>query len=121
MAGPDGWTVRIDEPTAYRPGSGSSLPADADRAVQLRITLTNDGEGPRDTAGWAVKATADSRPVDLLPMDGRSPEAVPSRTVLPGSSLTFRVAVPMQNGRSDLQMEATYSGQQPPVVFVGSA
>jgi len=119
VRGPDGWTVEIDKPTVLRPGADVDLPADADRAVRLQITLTNDGDKPRDSAGWTVKATADSRPVDLLPVDGRQGEA-PSRTVLPGSSLAFTVAVPMPRDEVDLQLETARAGL-PPAIFVGSA
>lgn len=118
VAGPDGWAVAIALPEAAdRTGE---LPGDAARAVRLEVTLTNDADAPRDSAGWTVKAVADGRAVELLPTDGRETTEVPSRTVLPGSALRFAVEVPMPADEAELQLEAALPGA-PPVLFVGRA
>lgn len=114
---PDDWTVAIDLPTVVRPGGGAELPAGSDRAVQLEVTLTNGSDRPRDSAGWTIKATADNRPVELLPADAA---AAPSRTILPGASLIFPVVVPMPHEEVGLQMETGPAGTSP-VVFIGPA
>lgn len=115
---PDGWTVQIGEPAAARPNDDIELPTGADRAVQFEITLTNDTDQPRGSAGWILKATADSRPVELLPPDTAT---APSRTILPGESLRFTAAVPMPAQENvDLLVEAGPAGS-PPSLFVGQA
>lgn len=115
---PDGWTVQIGEPATARPNDDLELPTGVDRAVQFEITLTNDTGQPRDSAGWILKATADSRPVDLLPPDSAT---APSRTILPGESLRFTVAVPMPAEENvDLLVEAGPAGRSP-TLFVGQA
>jgi hypothetical protein len=116
----DGWLVEIGEPAAADVAGDAELPVGAERAVRLEITLTNDGEAPRDSAGWVVRATADGRAVELLATDGRDTGAVPSRTVLPGASLGYAVEVPMPAAESELQMEALAPGF-PAVLFVGTA
>jgi len=115
---PDGWTVQISEPAAVRPEDNIDLPTGVDRAVQFEITLTNDAGQPRDSAGWILKATADSHPVDLLPSHTAT---APSRTILSGESLRFTVAVPMPAQENvDLLVEAEPAGSSP-ALFVGQA
>lgn len=112
---PDGWTVEFEVPRATRASDDVDLPADADRGVVLNVVLTNNGIEPRDTAGWTVKAVVGSSPVDVLPVGG-----VPSRTIRPGASLSFPVAVPMPKATTDLQLEAAPAGGVPSL-FVGTA
>ncbi len=115
---PDGWTVQIGEPAPARPNDDVELPTGVDRAVQFEITLTNEAGQARDSAGWILKATADSRPVDLLPP---ATATAPSRTILPGDSLRFTVAVPMPAQENvDLLVEAGPAGSSP-ALFVGQA
>jgi hypothetical protein len=116
----DGWTVRIDRPAALRDEEYAELPSGTDRAVRLLVTVRNDAEEARDSAGWSVKATADSRPVELLDGDGYAGAEAPSRTLLPGAALTLAVAVPMPVEPTDLQVEAARTGR-PPAIFVGRA
>jgi hypothetical protein len=113
----DGWMIEVSRPTAARTVSAPELPAGADRAVQLEVTLTNTAAAARDSAGWTIKATADGRAVELIPADAG---VVVSRTIRPGASLTFTVAVPLSSDRADLQLEAAPAGAAP-VLFVGSA
>jgi hypothetical protein len=117
---PDGWRVRVDRPAPVTGSVGLTLPADADRAVRIEITLTNDGSFSRESAGWTVKATADGRPVEPLLVEGRRGDQAPSRTILPGSSLSFTVIVPMPNEETDLHLEAA-PPDEPPTIFFGSA
>jgi hypothetical protein len=113
----DGWAIKISRPSAARTVSAAELPAGADRAVQLEVTLTNTSAAARDSAGWTIKATADARAVELIPADAG---VVASRTIRPGSSLTFTVAVPLPSDHADLQLEAAPAGGAP-VLFVGLA
>jgi hypothetical protein len=113
----DGWAIKISRPSAARTVSAPELPAGADRAVQLEVTLTNTSAAARDSAGWTIKATADARAVELIPADAG---VVASRTIRPGSSLTFTVAVPLPSDHADLQLEAAPAGGAP-VLFVGLA
>ena len=113
----DGWTIEICRPTAARAVTVAELPAGADRAVQLEVTPTNTAAAARDTAGWTVKAVADAHAVELIPADAG---VVVSRTIRPGASLTFTVAVPLSSDRADLQLEAAPAGGAP-VLFVGKA
>lgn len=108
----DGWTIEIDKPSAVH--DRDTLPADADRGVTVDVVLTNTGSQPRGTVGWTIKALVGSTPVDI------KPSTVPSRTVRPGSSLTFSVTVPMPKSTTDLQLEAAPTGGVPSL-FVGTA
>ncbi len=117
---PDDWLVRAAQPSPVTGSVGLELPADADRAVHIEVTLTNDGSFSRESAGWTVKATADGRPVEPLLVEGRRGDQAPSRTILPGASLNFTVIVPMPNEETDLQLEAA-PPDEPPTIFSGSA
>jgi hypothetical protein len=111
----DGWAIKIGRPTAARTVSAPQLPAGADRAVQLEVTLTNTAAAARDSAGWTIKAIADARAVELIPAGAGD---VVSRTIRPGASLTFTVTVPLSSENADLQLEAAPAGGAP-VLFVG--
>lgn len=111
----DGWTIEIGEPRAPKSGDDVDVPADADRVVVLDVVLTNTGVEPRGTSGWTLKAIVGSTPVDVLPEAG-----APSRTIRPGASMSFPIAVPMPEGTTDLQLEAAPEDGAPSL-FVGTA
>ncbi|MGQ0577194.1 MAG: hypothetical protein ACT4RN_23775 [Pseudonocardia sp.] len=110
----DGWTIEIDEPRAVKAADDIDLPAGAERGIVVDVVLTNTGAEPRGTAGWTVKAIVGSAPVEVLPDGG-----APSRTIRPGASLTFPVAVPMPEDTTDLQLEAAPPAGVPSL-FVGT-
>lgn len=115
VARTDGWRVKIEEPQAVRSTDDIGVPDNADRAVRFDVVLTNNGSESMDSAGWTVKATVGTSPVEVLPIGG-----APSRTIRPGASLTFPVTVPMPEGTTELQLEAA-PPQGTPTLFVGTA
>jgi len=113
----NGLAVEVTEPQAYRP-SRYAAGHDGDRAVKLDVTLINDSNEPFDAILTQVKVIHGGRQASQI-FDANGGTENPQGTVLPGKSMTFSVALSLDEPLGDLQVEIAPDFLGEPAIFTG--
>lgn len=119
---PDGFAVTIAKPLPYTPSQYAALPSGAQRAIVLTVTINNATSQPYSfnpfTSGPQV--TSDSQSAQQIFDSGKLPQSN-SSIVLPGKSLSYKVAYAAGASGSDLQAEWTRDYGTGVVIFTGTS
>lgn len=108
----DGISVSVSAPAVFVPGEFASTPDPGTEPVVFTIVLTNGSKEPYDPS--LVYETVTSGGVESSSMWDDSLGASPATTVLPGRSVTYKVAYSVKDP-TDVVMEIT------PEMFADSA
>ncbi len=117
----DGWQVKIiamyDCPVlmAISRLTTAAFP----RILRMSVTLVNSTDRPQAATAWVLSATVNGAPVTMITYPGTEYIGVPQKTIAPGRSVVFPVAVPLPRGRTDLAIEAVHDQAGLAMSFIG--
>lgn len=114
----DGLAVEVTAPQLYNP-SRYAAGHDADRAVNIDVTVVNGSGEPYDAVMTMVNATHGGRQVSRIYDSANGGSENPAGTVLPGKSTTFTVALSLGEAVGELQLEVSHGFLGEPAIFVG--
>lgn len=115
-----GLQVNVSQPAKFRP-SNTAAGASGQRAISVKVTITNGQKEPFDTAIVQVNGTYNDIAAPAIFDSTRGIMGFPGRQLQPGKSISSTMAFSIENDEAgSLQVEVTPSFSQQTAVFTGN-
>lgn len=85
----------------------------------MSVTLINTTDHALAADGWALSATVNGKPVQMIIHPPAGYVGVPHQTIKPGGSIVFPVAVSMPTGWANLVVDAVHADASLAMSFAG--
>jgi hypothetical protein len=85
----------------------------------MSVILVNASDHALATASWAFSATANGKPVQMIPYPPDGDVGVPNQIIQPGASVVLPVDVAVPANRAELAIEAVNAHDAIAMTFTG--
>jgi hypothetical protein len=115
----DTYAITIGTPAPYSPSASAANMSKAPRAVAMQVTVVNNQKDKALPAmAINIQATAGNAQSEQI-FDSANDVGGPTADILPGKSLTWKVAFGVPTGQTDLTVQVSYLGVGATVYYGG--